>query len=94
MKSGFRLDHLAERRRVQHVDGVTAVRHLHRRSVVITVDRDDFDAEALHFDDHFLAQFARTEHQHLDRALRQSSSQFRHDVIPPAVVSRIKNRHG
>jgi len=46
---------------VGHGDDVAAVRHLHGRGVGVAVDRDHLGAEALQFDGHFLAQFARAE---------------------------------
>src|SRR5690606_24446711 len=72
------LDHLAHRVAVEHVDDVAAMGDLHRRRVGVAIHRDHFDAEALQFDRHFLAQFARTEQQDALGVRGQGRSDGRH----------------
>ena len=55
------LDERAQRLGVGHVDDVGAVRDLLRRRVGVAVDDDGLDAEALQFDDDFLAELAAAE---------------------------------
>ena len=54
MRRPLALDHRSERRAVQHVDHVRAVRDVHRRRIRIAIDCDHFAAEALQLDHHFL----------------------------------------
>jgi hypothetical protein len=54
----FLLDDGAQAGRVGHRDDVRTMRHLHARRVSIAIDGNDFDAESLKGDDHFLAEFA------------------------------------
>jgi len=58
------LDDTAQCRAIEHVDDVTAVGHLHRRRMVITVDGNHLAAEALEFDDHLAAELTGTAEQH------------------------------
>jgi hypothetical protein len=58
------LDHRPQGLAVEHGNGVAAVCDLHRRGVVVAVDDNDLDAEALQFDDDFLAEFAAAAQQH------------------------------
>ena len=51
----FRLYNLPQGRAVKHADGVRAVGYLHSGGIFIAVDGYDFDAEALQFDNDFLA---------------------------------------
>ncbi len=55
------LDDRPQRGRVRHVDHVRAMGDLVAWRILITIDRDDFDAEALQRDDDFLAEFAGAE---------------------------------
>ena len=64
------------------VDDVAAVRHLHRRRVRVAVHGDHFHAEALQFDRHFLAQFARAEQQHAGGGRRQRGTKRGHRADP------------
>ena len=71
-RCGFSLrDQVAQRRRIEHVQRVAAMRDLHRRRVVVAVGGDHLDAEALQLDRHFLAQLARAEQQHAGGARGQ-----------------------
>jgi hypothetical protein len=64
-RSGFSaLDQRAQRGRVAHRDGAGMVRHLLARGVVVAVDRDGLDAQALQRDQHLLAQFAGAQQHH------------------------------
>ena len=56
---------------VEHVDHVAAVGDLHPRGVGVAIHGDHFDAEALQFDDDFLAEFAGAEGHHPGGARRQ-----------------------
>ncbi len=45
---------------------MTAMRHLHRRRIRVTIDRNHFDRKPLRLDRHFLAEFARAEQHQAD----------------------------
>ena len=64
----FLFDNGAERIRVKHIDDMTAMGDLHRRSICITVRGDHFGTEPLEFDRHFFSKFARSEQKNLDSA--------------------------
>ena len=55
------IDHARQDIAIGHVYGLRAVRHLMPGRAIVTVHRDDLDAQALQGDDHFLAQFSRTQ---------------------------------
>ena len=57
----FLLHQRAQGRAVGHVDDMGAVRHLMAGRIGVAIHRDDFHAQALQGDDHFLAQFAAAE---------------------------------
>ena len=59
----FLRDQRADRGRVQHVQHVRTMRHLHRRRVRVAVGGNDFHAQALQLDGHFLAQFPGSQQQ-------------------------------
>ena len=71
----FVRDQVAQGGRVEHVQGVAAMRHLHRRRVVVAVGRDHLHAQPLQFDGHFLAQFARSKQQHAAGPRRKRCAQ-------------------
>ena len=52
----LRFDHRTQGGTVEHVDDMAAVRHLHGGRVGIAIHGNHFNAQALQFDYHFLAQ--------------------------------------
>ncbi len=71
----FLADQLAQQRRVEHVQGVATVRHLHGRRVVVAVGGDHFHAQALQLDGYFLAQFTAAQQQHTEAIGRKRRAQ-------------------
>ena len=63
---------------VQHGYAVPAMGHLHGRGVFVAVHCDDFHAQTLKLQGHFLAQFARAEHEHSGGRRRKRSSDTDH----------------
>lgn len=63
----FVLDHRTQRLGIKHVDHMTTMRHLHRRGVRITIDRDHLATQALQFDDQLLAQLTGATQQYAGR---------------------------
>ncbi len=74
----FKLDDSAQGNTVKHVDHMAAMSDLHRRRVLVTVNSDHFNAQALQFDHDFLAQFAAAAEQYASRGRRQWSSDSGH----------------
>jgi hypothetical protein len=68
----------AQRRRIQHVEHVRAMRHLHRRCVPVAIRGDHLDAESLQFDRDFLAEFASAEHEHARAGGRERGADGSH----------------
>ena len=77
----FRFDDGPERRAVKHVDDMAAVGDMHGGRVGIAVHRNDFDAEALQFDDDFLAELTRAEQQGLPGGGSEGRSDLTHDYL-------------
>ncbi|OMP13167.1 hypothetical protein COLO4_02163 [Corchorus olitorius] len=73
------LDHCAQGGTVEHVDDVAAVGDLHGRGIGVAIHGDDLDAQALQFDDDFLAQFAGAAEQHAGGAGGQGGTDTGHD---------------
>ena len=61
--------------------GRVRVRDLHRRSIGIAIDCDDFAAETLQLDHHFFAELARAQQHHALSRRRERCSQCRHDGL-------------
>ena len=57
----FLFDELAQGGAIGHRDDVGAMGDLVARGIGVAVDGDDFDAQSLQGDDHFLAEFAGAE---------------------------------
>jgi hypothetical protein len=68
-------DQVAQRGRVEHVQRVAAMGHLHGRRVVVAIGGNHFHAQALQLDRHFLAQLARTQKEHAAGVGRQRRAQ-------------------
>ena len=77
----FCFDHPAQFRFVQHIDGVTAVRHLHPGRIGVAVNGNGFHAEPLHGNDDFFAEFAGTAEKDLGGRRGERSSDF-HEIPP------------
>src|SRR5581483_10357285 len=75
------LDHAPDLGAVEHLDHVGAMRDLHRRRILIAIDRDALAAEALRLDDDFLAELARAEQQDPGRAVGERRAERRHLVM-------------
>ena len=76
----FLLDDRAQRRAIEHVDHMMTVRDLHGRRVGVAIHRDHLDAQALQFDQQFLAQLTRTTKQDANGAGRQRSANSWHGI--------------
>jgi hypothetical protein len=74
----FLFDQRADRGAVEHVEHVAAMRDLHGRRMRIAIGGDDFHAEALQLQRHFLAEFARAEQEHARGMRGQRSAERRH----------------
>ena len=85
-------DQRAQRGAVEHVEHVAAMRDLHRRRVGVAVGGDHLDAEALQFDRHFLAQFARAEQQHARGVRRQRRADRGHRRSGRVTMGRVVYR--
>ena len=72
------LDQRLELRRVAHRDGARMVRHLLAGRVLVAVDRDGLDAQALQRDQHLLAEFAGAEQHHAGGGGGKGGSEGRH----------------
>ena len=86
------LDHRAQRRAIEHVDHVAAMRDLHRRCIGVAIARDHLDAEALELDHDLFAELAGAEHQDTS-SMRTLGSSDRHAVSYHGLTcSRVKIR--
>ncbi len=75
-------DERADRGRVQHVQYVRTMRHLHGRRVGVAVGGDHFHAQPLQLDGYLLAQFARPEQQDTEGVGRQRRTERDHGRLP------------
>ncbi|MNI16134.1 hypothetical protein D3C73_694590 [compost metagenome] len=78
-------DQLAQGHRIQHVDHVRAVCHLHGRGIAVTVGGNHFHAQPLQLDGHLLAKFARAQQQHAGGGGGQRGSKLGHGGVPAAM---------
>lgn len=68
--------------RVEHVQHVRTMRHLHGRCVGIPIGGNHFHPEALQLDGDLLAQFARAQQQHTGGGRRQRRDESGHERGP------------
>lgn len=89
----LRLDDRTQRGSVEHVDHMATVRHLHGRRVGVAIHGNHFNAQALQFDHHFLAQLTAATQQNAGRGWRQWSSDSGHLRSSGERIMGEKGRH-